>query len=532
VYKWLLPTVSEVLAQSREYGALDAVSQTRWKAATETDTQQPSKSRIALQRLKSEQEWCGARAALEDLLRSTVTPSHKGDADEPMPQGLILAGPGAVLSDPSVNSRCQTWIFSTQMANPGVWMPFQLPPAQEGSLKRDNYGNLLPLLPVDPLAAEQFCLILTASFSLVMVLGEDSTYQPAFMFSFDPEVVQQAWVSLRNRILLTCPHYINQLDGFSLQFPPTAPDYRIVMEFTRLLLKHLPQEDGRRGDGEQRNTETEEFQNAKLSPSSIPDSRSLKSNDVELLQAFAHEVRTPLTTIRTLTRLLLRRKDLATDIIKRLEIIDRECTEQIDRMELLFQAAELETSTKETHPIHLTPMSLAQVFQQSLPRWEKQASRRNQTLDAILPQYMPQVVSDPTMLDRVLTGLIENFTRNLPAGSHIQVEVMPAGDRLKLRLQPHSGGVTSECENTLGPQAADTQLTRKSIGQLLIFQPETGSLSLNHTVTKNLFQALGGKLIVRQRPQQGEVLTIFLPLSPNSTDIRWQRESYEKKHIQ
>jgi hypothetical protein len=45
-----------------------------------------------------------------------------------------------------------------------------------------------------------------------------------------------------------------------------------------------------------------------------------------------------------------------------------------------------------------------------------------------------------------------------------------------------------------------------------MFQPETGGLSLNLNATKNLFQALGGKLIVRQRPQAGEVLTVFLPL--------------------
>jgi signal transduction histidine kinase len=47
---------------------------------------------------------------------------------------------------------------------------------------------------------------------------------------------------------------------------------------------------------------------------------------------------------------------------------------------------------------------------------------------------------------------------------------------------------------------------------MLMFQPETGNLSLNLSVTKNLFQAIGGKLIVRNRPQQGQVLTIFLPL--------------------
>jgi signal transduction histidine kinase len=45
-----------------------------------------------------------------------------------------------------------------------------------------------------------------------------------------------------------------------------------------------------------------------------------------------------------------------------------------------------------------------------------------------------------------------------------------------------------------------------------MFQPETGAISLNMTATKHLFQAIGGKLIVRQRPQNGEVLTIFLPL--------------------
>ena len=45
-----------------------------------------------------------------------------------------------------------------------------------------------------------------------------------------------------------------------------------------------------------------------------------------------------------------------------------------------------------------------------------------------------------------------------------------------------------------------------------MFQPETGTISLNLSATKHLFQAIGGKLIVRERPQHGEVLTIYLPL--------------------
>jgi len=230
---------------------------------------------------------------------------------------------------------------------------------------------------------------------------------------------------------------------------------------------------------------------------------------VELLLAFAHEVRTPLTTIRTMTRLLLKQLHLPANVIKRLEIIDHECTQQIDRMELLFKAAELETSASMKCPnTQLTAMSLEQVLQQSIPRWQQAANRRNLTLDVVLPQHLPTVVSNPTMLDSVLTGLIENFTRSLPAGSHIEVKIIPAGDQLKLQLLPKP----QTQDNSIATAFPCQPPIRKAIGQLLTFQPETGTISLNLAATKHLFQAIGGKLIVRERPQQGEVLTIFLPL--------------------
>jgi hypothetical protein len=374
----------------------------------------------------------------------------------------------------------------------------------------------MPLLHGDPLASEQFCLVLTAKFSLVMVLGENNSGCSAFLFSFEPEVVEQAWRSLRARVVLTSPDFpVSELDALVERYYPVAPDYRTVTQFSRLLLKHLPEAEGARGEGREARKDSSPLTPY---PSLGEAPHSSHRPDVELLKAFAHEVRTPLTTIRTLTRLLLKRRDLAADVIKRLEIIDHECTEQIDRMELLFRAAELETSALNHRRTHLTAMSLAQVLQQSIPRWQKQASRRNLTLDVVLPQQLPTVVSDPRMLDQVLTGLIENFTRSLPAGSHIQVQVIPAGDQLKLQLLP-------KCQSGESGFAAErfpVPPTRKSLGQLLMFQPETGIISLNLSATKHLFQAIGGKLIVRQRPHQGEVLTIFLPLEVSPTEFSRQ----------
>jgi nitrogen-specific signal transduction histidine kinase len=468
VYKWILPSLSEILAESQSNVAKCSPA-------------------------ASDRQWYVSLAATEQLLLNTLATTST-DAT----QGLVLAAPAPLFSDPRLTQSLQTITFTAKPFNPLALMPFQMPTGTAVTLDEiAPYESVLPLLPADPLGTEQFCLIFTEKFRLVLVLAEDSCGKKRFSFSFDPEVVEMAWRSLGARVMINNPDFYTELNSLVEKYEPVAPDYHILMQFSQLLLAQLPQEE--------KGTNRYDKENCPPSPSAYRSPRP----DVELLQAFAHEVRTPLTTIRTMTRLLLKQKTLPANVIKRLEVIDHECTEQIDRMELLFKAAELETSaTAKSSSTQLTPTSLDQVLQQSIPRWQQTANRRNLTLDVILPQQLPMVVSNPSMLDRILTGLIENFTRSLPAGSHIQVHVILAGDQLKLQLSPHS-----QCKGSENTYAAVTPPIRKALGQLLMFQPETGVISLNLSATKHLFQAIGGKLIVRQRPQHGEVLTIFLPLN-------------------
>ncbi|EHC11550.1 sensor histidine kinase [Fischerella thermalis] len=477
MYKWILPSLSEVLADSQS--TMGSCSST-----------------------KAQQQWRLCVAATQQLLLDTLT------LDGDVTQGLVLAAPAPVFDDPKLTQKLQSIAFTAEPFNHLALMPFQMSDQEVAIAAEATIFNksILPLLKTDPLAKEQFCLIFTKKFRLVLVLAEENG-QKTFLFSFDSEVVQQAWRALSARVMLSNPDLFAELEETVQNYYPTAPDYRTVMQFSQLLLAELPEQEGTRdwglGTREAIEGSLEQEQKAEMNScySASP------NPDVEMLQAFAHEVRTPLTTIRTITRLLLKQRDLPANVIKRLKVIDRECTEQIDRMELLFRAAELETSATDKATSHqLTAMSLEQVLQASIPRWQEAASRRNLKLDVVLPQDLPTVVSNPTMLDRVLTGLIENFTRNLPAGSHIQVQVIPAGDQLKLQLLPLVG------DNDAAFVSNCTPPIRKALGQLLMFQPETGTISLNLNATKHLFQAIGGKLIVRERPRYGEVLTVFLPL--------------------
>ncbi|WP_421658376.1 sensor histidine kinase [Leptothermofonsia sp. ETS-13] len=517
--KWLLPTLSEILALNDPTWSAEYASEAS-NGVEGNGSRRFVTNRLALQRVRAEREWTGAIAALNVMLQHAI--AHHLLEVPYSTCGLILSGPLPVISHPDLVTKISTWSLTTHSLHTASWIPFKLLPSVNHSsqkLKKPT-TSALPLLPDDPLASEQFCLVLTPWFSLVMVLGETLMGNPTFMFSFMPNVVQQAWEAIRPRILLMNAHQVEQLDDLIQKFPPVAPNYQTVMQFSRLMMEHLPEPlEEMRNDAlpEIHQEGNKEVVSSAPNPAvplacPLPDSNS---PDVELLKALAHEIRTPLATIRTLTRSLLKRPDLSPDVLKRLHSIDRECSEQIDRFGLIFRAAELETSSAHHAAMALTRTSLAQMFQESIPRWQKQANQRQLTLDVVLPQRVPMVVSDPTMLDQALTSLIERFTRNLPAGSHIKVQVTPAGSQLKLQLESNP----NESEVKDANFAAQVhQPFLKAIGQLLMFQPETGSLSLNLAVTKNLFQALGGKLIVKQRPQQGEVMTVFLPLEMNSSN--------------
>jgi hypothetical protein len=430
-------------------------------------------------------------------------------------QGIVFCGPAPIFSDLATLAHFKTWVFTAQPSHKA----FQLPPASQPVA----FMNALPMValrPKDPLAQERFCLIQTPQFCWAAVAGCDGQGGLQFRYSFDPSTVQHLWQALQLRIEYALPaEQYAQILRWRQRFLLVVPDYRIPTQFSRELLRQASLEPmfqapsihcGQKSDLKSKATTTSPWQESVSLSSDDEDVEALADSasdrDVELLKVIAHEVRTPLTTIQTLTRLLLKRSDLPAEVMQRLDAIYRECSGQIDRFGLIFRAMELTHDRCQALPNHLMPISLQEVLEENLGRWEIQAARRSLTLEVTTPKHMPAIaIRDPHLLDQVLTGLMEYLGHSLSAGSHIHLHVALAGPQLKLQLKTR----TDETD----PAFPSPML--EAVGQLLMFQPETGGLSLSLPVTKHLFQALGGKLTVRKH-HQSEVLTIFLPLGVES----------------
>jgi signal transduction histidine kinase len=232
------------------------------------------------------------------------------------------------------------------------------------------------------------------------------------------------------------------------------------------------------------------------------ESHDAVSSELALLEALTHEVRTPLATIRTLIRSLLRRSDLPAVVRQRLEQIDGECSEQIDRFGLIFLAAELQRQPGSGQPLsdsELARTDLSRLLYQLEDLWQRQLGRRELKLVLEIAADLPPVMSDPSRLETMLGGLMDRFSRSLPSGSQVRLRLLPAGSRLKLQLS------SDDPESREADDLAAAVPT--PVGPVLSWNPETGSLQLSRQATQRLFHRLGGRLTERG----GTNLTVFFP---------------------
>lgn len=471
--------------------------------------------------------------------------------------GVVLSGPVSWLPPwvvqaplPQLPGRIDTLETAPKPRDPAREAPWLFTPDLSPESILTPGQTVIPLLPRDPLAQESFLLLLTPVFSVVAAQGyHPHTRQAGMMMSFEPEVVHRAWQSLEQRVQQGRPDRLPLWQSLAKRYPLMDPHVRVLARFSSLLLlgnsvglgsrpARLPPATSRTADTTTQGVASPDSADPELrkpgagssseppsAPSKNPVGRTAASSkkastqpesspqpepglsEAELLRALIHEVQTPLSTIRTLASLILKRSDLPPRVRDYAEKIDRECTEQINRFSLFFQATETVMPTPEAREgrrLQLEPIALVDLMRQNLPRWQEQVERRGSQFELEIPDELPDVVSDPKALEAALFGMIDRIARSTPPGSQIRAQLVSAGELVKLQFQvntPERGSSTAATE-AKSPQA---------IGQLLVLQPDTGAVSLSIPVTQSLFRALGGYLTVRHRAHQGEVLNIYLP---------------------
>ena len=435
--------------------------------------------------------WWGGLEVLQDLL----------EIQDNSAAGIWLAAPLPALYAPGLLQRFQGWVWAPEAfdvlsaAERSTLLPPERLQAHDTpfpSATSSEHFQRLPLRESD--SHDPLLIVITSQLQVALALhGEEGQRQ--LLMRSEPDILGQALTLVEQRLRLDAPAQADGLQQAVRQLGPLQSSSDLATRFWPRLSERLA--------GMAPTVMLQTAQGAKL-PSPPPQSANDHGDEdaeLSLLEAITHEVRTPLATIRTLIRSLLRRSDLPQQVLGRLHQIDTECSEQIDRFGLIFQAAELQRQPDSSSALART--DLGAMLNLLAPGWEQQLQRRGLHLELNLENELPPVLSDPGRLEPMLGGLMDRCSRSLPAGSSLELTLQPAGARLKLQI------LTRTPDQLSNAVEEHDNLSQERLGPVLSWNTSTGGLQLSQTATRRLLERLGGRLT--QRRDRG--LTVFFPIA-------------------
>ncbi len=234
----------------------------------------------------------------------------------------------------------------------------------------------------------------------------------------------------------------------------------------------------------------------------LPRRRGGEPSAIEVVSTVSHELRSPLTSVKGYTSLLLNRWDRLGDDQKRmmLEQVHHDADRVVRLITELLDISRLETGrlVLRRQPVDIAALAAVVVAKVHLEYPEMDASLR-------FDEATPRVWADPDKIQQVLTNLVENACKyGSPLGLVVRGGVV--GRRsdslgtLHVVVTDRGQGIPSE-----DLPKVFTKFFRRSEGK------PTGS-GLGLWISRGLVEAHGGQLTAESGPGQGSSFRFTLPL--------------------
>lgn len=232
----------------------------------------------------------------------------------------------------------------------------------------------------------------------------------------------------------------------------------------------------------------------------IENARLFQQSD--LIAEMVHELRTPLSSLRTAAHLLLRKDVSQEQQRKVVEIIDNETTRLIDMTTTFLDLARLESGRLPFKSEFFDPEDL---LQESVSIMQTKATENKLLLDLKIPTNLPTFKGDRDKIKQVVLNLISNgINYNKPSGS-ITVGAEKDADELIIYVRDTGQGIRQADISHLFDKFYRSQTTEKS----------AQGTGLGLAISKRIVEAHNGRIEVQSEMGVGTTFFIHLPLGSN-----------------
>ena len=227
-------------------------------------------------------------------------------------------------------------------------------------------------------------------------------------------------------------------------------------------------------------------------------SEKLKS---ALLDALAHDFKTPLTSIKgALTHLLSKKHEPEEE---ELLALANEETDRLNRLVVeVIEMARIESG--KLHP-ERHPHRVADVVFGALKELEVSLKERDVRME--VPADLPAAEIDADFVQQAIKQLLDNAMKYSPPGSPIVVSAEFKGDKIVVHVADRGLGIDEQEQVRVFEKFFRGKDWRNEV-------PGTG---LGLSIAKGIVEAHGGRIWVESQPGAGSVFTFSLPASKSES---------------
>ncbi|GII76385.1 sensor histidine kinase [Sphaerisporangium rufum] len=217
-----------------------------------------------------------------------------------------------------------------------------------------------------------------------------------------------------------------------------------------------------------------------------------------LLAAVSHDLRTPLASAKAAVD-SLRSTEVDWSASDRAELLAT-AGESLDRLDRLI-ANLLDMSRLQAGALGLAlqPVALEELLPRALDDLGPAAGR----VDGDVPADLPEIVTDPALLERVLVNLMTNAVRHSPPEARVRVTASRHGERVELRVVDRGPGIPPRDHERVF-------LPFQRLGD----RDNHHGVGLGLALSRGLAEAMGATLQPEETPGGGLTMILSLPVRP------------------
>lgn len=225
-------------------------------------------------------------------------------------------------------------------------------------------------------------------------------------------------------------------------------------------------------------------------------SEELKST---LLDAIAHEFKTPLTSIKAAASGLRSHPTASQNERAELLTVVEEESDRLSR--LVTEAIQMARIEAGNVRLHLGPVRLERIAQTAVHDLGDRISDRE--VRVAIPAGTPEALADSQLIGLVVRHLLDNALKYSPPGTPIELSAETKGDRVIVKVSDHGPGVAEKDRNRVFEKFFRARNHKDKM-------PGSG---MGLAIAREVVQAHKGEIWVEARPGGGSVFFLSLPVA-------------------